>query len=130
MHLFAQRYKSSLTRRSEVLTPLPDFIQQISPGYQAFDTLACTKLTSKRRTLMNCLQKNTIAWKGWKGMIQFLAAEGVGGREMHRWIKAVYDEYSLCRSSVVEWRKTFLEGCEYWKTMLDMERLIVLSYQK
>ncbi|GFT37309.1 hypothetical protein TNCV_1127341 [Trichonephila clavipes] len=74
--------------------------------------LACTKLTSKRRTLMNCLQKNTIAWKGWKGMIQFLAAEGVGGRKMHRWIKAVYDEYSLCRSSVVEWRKTFLEGCE------------------
>ncbi|PSN46055.1 hypothetical protein C0J52_07677, partial [Blattella germanica] len=42
-----------------------------------------------------------------RGVIRFLAAEGVGGREMYRRMKAV-----LSRSSVVEWRKRFLEGRE------------------
>ncbi|GBO11356.1 hypothetical protein AVEN_111355-1 [Araneus ventricosus] len=45
-----------------------------------------------------------------RGLIRFLAAEGVGGREMYRQMKAVYGEYSLSRSTVVEWRKRFLEG--------------------
>ncbi|GFW51565.1 hypothetical protein TNCV_4212431 [Trichonephila clavipes] len=31
---------------------------------------------------------------------------------MHRWVKTVYGEYSLSHSSVVEWRKRFLEGRE------------------
>ncbi|GFR22117.1 HTH_48 domain-containing protein [Trichonephila clavata] len=31
---------------------------------------------------------------------------------MHRWMKVVFGECSLCFSSVVEWRKIFLEGCE------------------
>ncbi|GFU68174.1 histone-lysine N-methyltransferase SETMAR [Trichonephila clavipes] len=31
---------------------------------------------------------------------------------MHRRMKAVYGEYSLCRSSVLEWRKRFLEESE------------------
>ncbi|GFQ78682.1 mariner Mos1 transposase [Trichonephila clavata] len=31
---------------------------------------------------------------------------------MHQRMKAVYSEYSLCRSSVVEWRKRFLERRE------------------
>ncbi len=44
-------------------------------------------------------------------MIRFLAVEGVGGREMYRWMKAVYGEYSLRRSSVVEWRKRFRLEC-------------------
>ncbi|GFT94577.1 uncharacterized protein TNCV_3266741 [Trichonephila clavipes] len=35
-----------------------------------------------------------------------------GGCEMHRRMKTVYGEYSLCRSSVVEWCKRFREGCE------------------
>ncbi|GFR01871.1 uncharacterized protein TNCT_433431 [Trichonephila clavata] len=45
-----------------------------------------------------------------RGGIRFLAAGRVGGREMHRRMKAVYGEYSLCSSGVVEWRKRFLEG--------------------
>ncbi|GFR15234.1 histone-lysine N-methyltransferase SETMAR [Trichonephila clavata] len=45
-----------------------------------------------------------------RGVVQFLAAEG--GREMHRRMKAVYGEYSLCRSSVVGWCRRFLEGRE------------------
>ncbi|GFR03774.1 histone-lysine N-methyltransferase SETMAR [Trichonephila clavata] len=40
-----------------------------------------------------------------QGMIRFLT---FGGRKMHRWMKAVYGEYSLCHSSVVEWRQRFL----------------------
>ncbi|GBL78369.1 hypothetical protein AVEN_42889-1 [Araneus ventricosus] len=47
-----------------------------------------------------------------RGVIRFLAAEGVGGREMYRRMKAVYGEYSPSRSTVAEWRKRFLEGCE------------------
>ncbi|GFU52175.1 uncharacterized protein TNCV_4186251 [Trichonephila clavipes] len=47
-----------------------------------------------------------------RGVFRFLAAEGAGGREMHRRMKAVNGKCSLCRSSVVEWRKTFLEGCK------------------
>ncbi|GFQ91996.1 histone-lysine N-methyltransferase SETMAR [Trichonephila clavata] len=31
---------------------------------------------------------------------------------MHRRMKAVYSEYSLCHSSIVEWHKRFLEGLE------------------
>ncbi|GFW94270.1 hypothetical protein TNCV_1432091 [Trichonephila clavipes] len=45
-----------------------------------------------------------------RGVVRFLAAEGVGGHEMLRQMKAVYDEYSLCCSSVVKWCKRFLEG--------------------
>ncbi|GFV66081.1 hypothetical protein TNCV_2891511 [Trichonephila clavipes] len=45
-----------------------------------------------------------------RGVAQFLAVEGVGGHEMLRQMKAVYGEYSLSHSSVVEWRKRFLEG--------------------
>ncbi|GFQ75009.1 histone-lysine N-methyltransferase SETMAR [Trichonephila clavata] len=44
-----------------------------------------------------------------RGVIRFLAAEGVGGCEMHRRMKAVYGNCNLCRSSVVEWRKRFNE---------------------
>ncbi|GFQ92255.1 histone-lysine N-methyltransferase SETMAR [Trichonephila clavata] len=45
-------------------------------------------------------------------VIRFLTAEGVAGLEMHRRMKAVCSEYSLLHSSVVEWRKRFLEGRE------------------
>ncbi|GBN75236.1 Histone-lysine N-methyltransferase SETMAR [Araneus ventricosus] len=45
-----------------------------------------------------------------RGVIRFLTAEG--GREMYRRMKAVYGEYSLSRSTVVEWRKRFLDGRE------------------
>ncbi|GFW73763.1 histone-lysine N-methyltransferase SETMAR [Trichonephila clavipes] len=47
-----------------------------------------------------------------RGVFRFVSAEGVGGRGMHGRMKAEYDEYSLCRSSAVEWRKRFLEGPE------------------
>ncbi|GFQ89931.1 hypothetical protein TNCT_497121 [Trichonephila clavata] len=33
-------------------------------------------------------------------VIRFLAVEGSGGREMHRRMKAAYDEYSQCRLSL------------------------------
>ncbi|GFT97582.1 histone-lysine N-methyltransferase SETMAR [Trichonephila clavipes] len=45
-------------------------------------------------------------------VVRFLAAEGVGYREMHRRMNAVYDEYSLYRSKAVEWDKIFFEGNE------------------
>ncbi|GFQ84244.1 uncharacterized protein TNCT_71 [Trichonephila clavata] len=41
-----------------------------------------------------------------------LVVEGVGGREMHRLLKTVCDEYSSCRSSVIEWRERFIEEHE------------------
>ncbi|GFQ87381.1 hypothetical protein TNCT_683601 [Trichonephila clavata] len=63
------------------------------------------------------------------GVIRVLAAEGVGGREMHRRMNAVYGEYSLCSSSVVEWHKTSYEGLCYWKTMLDLDTLIGNDYE-
>ncbi|GFQ90165.1 histone-lysine N-methyltransferase SETMAR [Trichonephila clavata] len=47
-----------------------------------------------------------------RGVIQFFATEGVRSGEMHQRMKAVYREYSLCRSSVVEWPKRFLERRE------------------
>ncbi|GFW23627.1 hypothetical protein TNCV_4091701 [Trichonephila clavipes] len=40
-------------------------------------------------------------------MVQFLALKEARGHTMHRWMNAVYGEYSLCRSSVVEKRKRF-----------------------
>ncbi|GFS94399.1 hypothetical protein TNCV_2014331 [Trichonephila clavipes] len=50
-----------------------------------------------------------------RGVIRFLAAEGNGGREMHRRMKAVYGEYSLYRYSVGEWNKRFLgRRCSTW----------------
>ncbi|GFT29253.1 hypothetical protein TNCV_3588361 [Trichonephila clavipes] len=45
-----------------------------------------------------------------RGVVRFLAAEGVGSHEIHRGMRAVYGEYSLCHSSIVEQRKRFLEG--------------------
>ncbi|GBM79938.1 hypothetical protein AVEN_205504-1 [Araneus ventricosus] len=45
-----------------------------------------------------------------RGVIRFLAADRVGDREMYRRMKAVYGEYSLSRSTVVECRKRFFEG--------------------
>ncbi|GFS77443.1 retrovirus-related Pol polyprotein from type-1 retrotransposable element R2 [Trichonephila clavipes] len=50
-----------------------------------------------------------------RGVIRFLAAERVRGRKMHRLIKDMYSEYTLCRSSVVEWHKRFIEGLELLK---------------
>ncbi|GFV51766.1 uncharacterized protein TNCV_1321221 [Trichonephila clavipes] len=47
--------------------------------------------------------------------MRFLASEEVGGREMHRRMKAVYGELSLWRSRVVQWRKRFLEWHELLK---------------
>ncbi|GFR13427.1 HTH_48 domain-containing protein [Trichonephila clavata] len=47
-----------------------------------------------------------------RGGIRFLPARGAGGCEIHRRMEAVYSGYSLCRSSVVEWRKRFFQGCE------------------
>ncbi|GFT42451.1 histone-lysine N-methyltransferase SETMAR [Trichonephila clavipes] len=65
-----------------------------------------------------------------RGVIRFLAAEGVRSCEMHRRMKAVYGEYSLCRLSVVEWRKKdSLRSTSYWKTMLDLDGLIVSSHR-
>ncbi|GFQ86703.1 histone-lysine N-methyltransferase SETMAR [Trichonephila clavata] len=58
------------------------------------------------------LLKMQVSKKEKRGVIRFLAAEGVGGREMHRQMKAVYSEYSQCRSNVVEWRYIFPEGRE------------------
>ncbi|GFT30250.1 hypothetical protein TNCV_3467051 [Trichonephila clavipes] len=43
-----------------------------------------------------------VSKKEQRGVIRFLAKERFGSREMHQRMKAVYDEYSLCRSSVVE----------------------------
>ncbi|GFV18474.1 histone-lysine N-methyltransferase SETMAR [Trichonephila clavipes] len=42
-----------------------------------------------------------------RGIIRFLVAEGVGGQELHRRMEAMYGEYSLCHSRVVNWRKRF-----------------------
>ncbi|GFX61745.1 uncharacterized protein TNCV_1382431 [Trichonephila clavipes] len=50
-----------------------------------------------------------------RGGIRILATEGAGDHEIYRRRNSVYDEYSACRSSVVEWRKIFLEGCKLLK---------------
>ncbi|GFX58133.1 hypothetical protein TNCV_4048911 [Trichonephila clavipes] len=64
-------------------------------------------------------------------VIQFLAVKGIGGRKIHQQMKVVYDEWSLCRSSVVEWGNVdSLRGAGYWKTMIDLDRRIESSHRK
>ncbi|GFV93602.1 hypothetical protein TNCV_1989141 [Trichonephila clavipes] len=64
-----------------------------------------------------------------RGVIRFLAVKGVGDRERHGRMKAVYGEFSLCRSSAVEWSKRFLgrrcstwTGSSYYHTLNDCGR--------
>lgn len=45
-----------------------------------------------------------------RGVVRFLTAEGVGGREVHHRMSAVYGEHSMSCSRVLEWHKRFREG--------------------
>ncbi|GBN89926.1 hypothetical protein AVEN_227610-1 [Araneus ventricosus] len=79
-------------------------------------TLHSNSVVARRRegghTSYRPLRNMQASKKEQRGVIRFLAAEGVGSREMYRWMKAVYGVYSLSRSTVVECRKRFLEGRE------------------
>ncbi|GIX88535.1 uncharacterized protein CDAR_524261 [Caerostris darwini] len=56
-----------------------------------------------------------LATKVQRGVIRFLAAEGIGVREVHRQMKTVYGEHSLSLTRVLDWYKHFLEGRESLK---------------
>ncbi|KAJ4435076.1 hypothetical protein ANN_23651 [Periplaneta americana] len=45
-----------------------------------------------------------------RGVVRFLTAEGIGEREIHRRISAIYGEHSMSCSHVLEWHKRFQEG--------------------
>ncbi|GFQ76771.1 uncharacterized protein TNCT_527381 [Trichonephila clavata] len=67
-----------------------------------------------------------------RGVIRFLAVEGVGGRDMHRRMKALYDGYSLC-SSVVEWRELLEDdtrpGQAHWVITLELNTLVLDNHR-
>ncbi|KAJ4437739.1 hypothetical protein ANN_17885 [Periplaneta americana] len=46
-----------------------------------------------------------------RGVVRFLTAEGVGGREIYCRMSAVYSEHSMSCYHVLEWHKRFREGC-------------------
>ena len=43
-------------------------------------------------------------------LVRFLTAEGVGGREIHRRVSAVYREHNMSYLRVLEWHNRFREG--------------------
>ena len=60
-----------------------------------------------------CVHPTTVMGAGkeeQRGVVRFLAAGGVGGREIHRRISAVNGESSMTCLRVLEWHKRFREG--------------------
>ncbi|KAJ4451555.1 hypothetical protein ANN_03021 [Periplaneta americana] len=45
-----------------------------------------------------------------QGVVRFLTAGGVGGREIHCCMSAVYGKHSMSCLRVLEWHKRFREG--------------------
>ncbi|GFW40683.1 putative DD41D transposase [Trichonephila clavipes] len=55
-----------------------------------------------------------------RGVVRLLGVEGVGCREMHRRMKAVYGEYSLCHSSVELWFQQDSATCHTAHATIDL----------